>query len=42
MLNAIWLGYSKGLREIAEIVHDIDLKDDKFSSAGAVGLNAIH
>src|SRR6185369_13306491 len=31
----------KGLREIAEIVHDIDLKDDKFHRLEAAGLNAI-
>jgi hypothetical protein len=27
-----------GLREVAEIVHDIDLKDDKFSRAEAAGV----
>jgi len=32
---------SKGLCEIAEIVHDIDLKDDKFHRLEAAGLNAI-
>lgn len=26
--------------EIAEIVHDIDLKDNKFNRLGAAGLNA--
>ena len=31
----------KGLQEIAEIVHDIDLKDDKFHRLEAAGLNAI-
>jgi hypothetical protein len=31
----------KGLREIAEIVHDIDLKDDKFHRVEGAGLNAI-
>jgi len=31
----------KGLREIAEIVHDIDLKDDKFHRLEGAGLNAI-
>jgi hypothetical protein len=30
-----------GLRELAQIVHDIDLKDDKFNRLEAVGLNAI-
>jgi hypothetical protein len=29
------------LREIAEIVHDIDLKDEKFHRLEAAGLNAI-
>ena len=29
------------LRELAQIVHDIDLKDDKFNRLEAVGLNAI-
>ena len=32
---------NRGLREIAEIVHDVDLKDDKFHRLEAVGLNAI-
>jgi len=41
MLNRFGLGASKGLREIAEIVHDIDLKDDKFHRLEAAGLNAI-
>jgi hypothetical protein len=31
----------EGLCEIAEIVHDIDLKDDKFQRLEAAGLNAI-
>ena len=30
MLKRFGLSENKGLREIAEIVHDIDLKDDKF------------
>lgn len=30
-----------GLRELSEIVHDIDLKDDKFHRLEAAGLNAI-
>ena len=30
-----------GLHELAQIVHDIDLKDDKFNRLEAVGLNAI-
>src|SRR5438552_10770860 len=38
-----WFGLSaiKGLRELAEIVHDIDLKDDKFHRLEAAGLNAV-
>lgn len=30
-----------GLRDLAEIVHDIDLKDDKFNRLEAAGLNAV-
>jgi len=30
-----------GLGEIAQIVHDIDLKDDKFHRLEAAGLNAV-
>lgn len=41
MLKQFGLGESKGLRELAEIVHDIDLKDDKFHRLEAAGLNAI-
>ena len=41
MLKRFGLGENKGLREIAEIVHDIDLKDDKFHRLEAAGLNAI-
>jgi hypothetical protein len=41
MLRRFGLPESKGLREIAEIVHDIDLKDDKFHRLEASGLNAI-
>jgi hypothetical protein len=41
MLKQFALTESKGLREIAEIVHDIDLKDDKFHRLEAAGLNAI-
>jgi hypothetical protein len=41
MLKQFGLAESKGLREIAEIVHDIDLKDDKFHRLEAVGLDAI-
>ena len=41
MLNQFGLSESKGLRAIAEIVHDIDLRDDKFHRLEAAGLNAI-
>lgn len=41
MLKRFALTESKGLRELAEIVHDIDLKDDKFHRLEAAGLNAI-
>ncbi|HEV2914376.1 MAG TPA: chromate resistance protein ChrB domain-containing protein [Pyrinomonadaceae bacterium] len=40
MINRFGLDGDTGLREIAEIVHDIDLKDDKFQRLEAVGLNA--
>ena len=35
------LSHIKGLRELGEIVHDIDLKDDKFHRLEAAGLRAI-
>ena len=41
LLKRFGLSDSKGLREIAEVVHDIDLKDDKFHRLEAAGLNAI-
>ena len=41
MLKQFGLTESRGLREIAEIVHDIDLKDDKFHRLEAAGFNAI-
>ena len=41
MLKQFGLAESSGLREIAEIVHDIDLKDDKFHRLEAAGLNTI-
>jgi hypothetical protein len=41
MLKRFGLIGIKGLCEIAEIVHDIDLKDDKFHRLEAAGLNAI-
>jgi hypothetical protein len=33
--------FIQGLRNLAEIVHDIDLKDVKFNRLEAAGLNAI-
>lgn len=41
LLKRFGLSDSRGLREISEIVHDIDLKDDKFHRLEAAGLNAI-
>jgi len=41
MLKRFGLSGDRGLAEIAEIVHDIDLKDNKFNRHEAVGLNAI-
>jgi hypothetical protein len=41
ILKRFGLSENKGLCEIAEIVHDIDLKDDKFHRLEAPGLNAI-
>lgn len=41
MLKLFGLSENKGLRGIAEIVHDIDLKDDKFHRLEAVGVDAI-
>ncbi|HEY8188209.1 MAG TPA: chromate resistance protein ChrB domain-containing protein [Pyrinomonadaceae bacterium] len=41
MLKHFGLEGRTGLREIAEIVHDIDLKDDKFHRLEAAGFNAI-
>jgi hypothetical protein len=35
------LGGDAGLREIAEVVHDIDLKDNKFNRLEAPGLSAV-
>jgi len=35
------LGKIKGLRELGQIVHDIDLKDDKFHRLEAAGLKAM-
>lgn len=41
LINRFGLRDVPGLREIAEIVHDIDLKDGKFHRLEAPGLNAI-
>ena len=41
MLKRFGLTSVSGLRELAEIVHDIDLKDDKFNRLEAAGLKAI-
>jgi hypothetical protein len=41
MINRFGLGYDPGLRAIAEIVHDMDLKDNKFNRLEVVGLSAI-
>src|SRR6266851_549796 len=41
MLKRFGLSDSNALQEIAEIVHDIDLKDDKFHRLEAAGFNAI-
>lgn len=41
LLKQFGLSESYSLRQIAEIVHDIDLKDNKFHRLEAAGLNAI-
>lgn len=41
LLKRFGLTDRKGLSEIAEIVHDIDLKDDKFHRLEGAGLNSI-
>lgn len=41
MLKQFRLGHINGLRELAEIVHDIDLKDGKFHRREAAGLNTV-
>ena len=41
LLKQFGLSDLQGLRDLAEIVHDIDLKDDKFNRLEAAGLNAI-
>ena len=41
MVKRFGLSHIKGLRELGEIVHDIDLKDDKFHRLEAGGLKAL-
>ena len=41
MINRFGLRDDKALREIAEIIHDIDLKDSKFNRPEGPGLSAI-
>lgn len=41
MVKRFGLREVKGLREVGEIVHDIDLKDDKFHRLEAAGLKAM-
>jgi hypothetical protein len=40
LIKRFGLGSDRALAELAEIVHDIDLKDDKFNRLEAAGLNA--
>ena len=41
MIRRFGLGDDRGLRALAEIVHDMDLKDNKFNRLEVAGLNAI-
>lgn len=41
LIKRFGLDGDRALREMAEIVHDIDLKDDKFHRLEAAGLNAV-
>ncbi|MFY9620688.1 MAG: chromate resistance protein ChrB domain-containing protein [Pyrinomonadaceae bacterium] len=41
LIKRFGLSDTRGLSELAQIVHDIDLKDDKFQRLEAAGLNAI-
>src|SRR5262249_28344574 len=41
LVKRFGLNHIKGLRELGEIVHDIDLKDDKFHRLEAAGLKAM-
>ena len=40
LIKRFGLGADKALAELAQIVHDVDLKDDKFNRLEAAGLNA--
>jgi hypothetical protein len=41
MVKQFGLGHDPALRAMAEIVHDIDLKDSKFGRPESVGVNAV-
>ncbi len=41
LIKSFGLDTDKALRQIAEIVHDIDLKDNKFNRSEASGVNAV-
>ncbi len=41
MIRRFGLSDDAGLRELAEIVHDVDLKDNKFNRSEAAGLGAV-
>ncbi len=41
LMKSFGLGNDEALRQIAEIVHDIDLKDNKFNRSEATGVNAV-
>lgn len=41
IIKSFGLGSDRALREIAEIVHDIDLKDNKFNRPEASGVNLV-
>jgi hypothetical protein len=41
MINQLGLSGDAGLRQVAEIVHDMDLKDNKFHRSEAAGLNLV-
>src|SRR5262249_44802050 len=41
MIKQLGLSDDPGLSQVAEIVHDMDLKDDKFNRSEAAGLNLV-